>query len=204
MKRIIIIFILTICCDYIFGQTNPLFENSKEYFYSNNINLQKKGTAQNYQFYYVRDCYTENEDFKRILQTIADSKPYLLIYRVNVMTIDNKNFITFAQYQEYDEAICEIFEKKLFVEGCITVNNAKFYIMNKMKNNSISIIDKLITKSDSYNAIMKMNYPEEKEVFFMYNRTFPMYIIDEKGHISEYKRTINSSSKEHHLRRLDR
>lgn len=48
-----------------------------------------------------------------------------------------------------------------------------------------SIINKLITRSDSYNVIMKMNYPED-DVFFLYNRVLPLYIED-NGHIFEYK-----------------
>ena len=185
MKRVLIILILIICCETIWGQTDSLYEKSKTVFRNLDVNIQiKSDTLNNEKLYYIRQCFSNNEDFSHILHSIAEMKPYTLIYKIFLREIDGKKIISFAQCESCDDIISEIINNpEVSISGSIIVNNAFFYIFNMLHDNSL--INKLITRSDSYNVIMKMNYPED-DVFFLYNRVLPLYIED-NGHIFEYK-----------------
>lgn len=190
MKRALIIFVLLICCGHILGQSDSLYEKSKSFFRSLDVNAQiNKDILNKDQLYFIRQCSSNNEDFSHVLSSIAEMKPYILIYKVIFREIENKNIISFVQCESGDDIICEILSNsKESLNGCIIVNNAIFYIFNMLRDKSI--INNLITKSDSYNVIMKMNYPQNN-IFFYYNKVLPMYVED-KGHIYEYKNNTDS------------
>ena len=117
--------------------------------------------------------------------SIAEMKTYTLIYKVIFREIENKNIISFVQCESGDDIVCELLNNpKASINGCIIVNNAIFYIFNMLRDKSI--INNYIVRSDSYNVIMKMNYPQD-DTFFYYNKVLPMYVED-KGHIYEYKK----------------
>lgn len=189
MKRVLFLIILTFFCGHMMGQTDSLFEKSASFFRSLDVNSQlKRDTVNNEQLYYIRQCYSKNEDFSRILSSISELSPYTLIYRVIFWEreIDNKNFISFVQSKSCDTVIREMLDDpKVTIPGCIIVNNAIFYIFNKQSDNST--IDRLIGISDSYNVITKINYPENDGYFFVYRHSLPMYVED-NGHIYEYQR----------------
>ena len=186
LKQILFLVVLSFYCGHIMGQTDSLYEKSVSRFHGLDVNAQlKEDTVNNEQLYYIRQCYSINEDFSRILSSISELAPYTLIYRVIFREIDNKNFISFVQCKSCDNIINEMLDDpKVTIPGCIIVNNAIFYIFNMQSDNST--IDRLISRSDSYNVITKINYPEEDGVFFVYRRSLPMY-VEEDGHIFEYK-----------------
>lgn len=186
LKQILFLVVLSFYCGHIMGQTDSLYEKSVSRFHGLDVNAQlKEDTVNNEQLYYIRQCYSINEDFSRVLSSITELAPYTLIYKVIFREIDNKNFISFVQCKSCDNIINEMLDDpKVTIPGCIIVNNAIFYIFNMQSDNST--IDKLIRKSDSYNVITKINYPEEDGVFFVYRRSLPMY-VEEDGHIFEYK-----------------
>lgn len=174
------------CSGHIWGQVDSLYEKSKNVFRNLDVNAQmRKDTFGKEQIYYIRQCYSNNEDFTKLLLSVAEMKPYALIYKVILRVIDNKNIISFVQCESCDDIIYYMSNTpQASINGCIIVNNAIFYIFNMISDESV--INNLITKSDSYNAIMKMNYPKDN-VFFYYNKVLPMYVED-KGHIFEYNK----------------
>ncbi len=185
MRRTLIIFILIFSCGCILGQDDSLYEDSKSHFLRLDVNIQnKRDTLSNHQLYHIRQCYSNNDDFTQILSSIADMRPYTLIYKVIFRKIDNNNIFSFVQCESCDDVIEELQNNELVsINGCIIINNANFYIFNMLDDDNI--INKLIKKSDSYITTMKMNYP--KENLFFYNKSLPMYVIKDKVHIFEYK-----------------
>lgn len=112
MNRIIFIFLLTICCEPIWGQTDSLYERSISAFRNLDVNVQiRKDTLKNEQKYYIRQSYSNNEDFSRILHSIAEMKPYTLIYKVIFKEINGKNIISFVQCESCDDVISEFLKK---------------------------------------------------------------------------------------------
>ena len=160
------------------AQTDSLFEHSKREFLKYDINTEKDSII-NDKLYYIRQCYATSSDFKKILTSISELKPYPMIYMINISKNGDAVLMTFAQYESNDEIINH---KNAEIEGCITINNASFYVQNMGVDKSI--IKKILRKSDSYIAIMKLNYPEDGIPFYFHDN-LPIFIID-NGELYEY------------------
>ena len=187
MKQMTLVYILIIYCVPIWGQTDSLFEESKSRFLNLGVHSQiNKDTLNDKQLFYIRQCYSKNKDFSNILLSIAESKPYTMVYKVVIKKdVNNRNIISFVQCESCDDIISEILDNpNVSINGCIIVNNVYFYITNKMDDDTI--IEKLIENSDSYTVIMKINYPEFENCFFYYNKSIPLY-EENNGRIYKYK-----------------
>lgn len=168
---------MTVC-----AQTDSLFEHSKREFLKYDINTERDSTV-NDKLYYIRQCYATSNDFKKILTSISELKSYPMIYIVNISKSRDTVLMTFAQYESNDEIINDFcIHKNTKIEGCITINNASFYVQNMGVDESI--IKKILRKSDSYIAIMKLNYPKDSIPFYFHDN-LPIFIID-KGKFYEY------------------
>lgn len=166
----------------VFGQTDSLFEHSKREFLKYDVNTEKDSVINN-KLYYIRQCYTTSKDFKKILTSISELKSYPMIYMINISKNKDIALMTFAQYESNDEIINDFcIHKNVEIEGCITINNTLFYVQNMGVDESV--IKQVLRKSDSYIAIMKLNYPEDGNPFYFHDN-LPIFIID-NGKLYEY------------------